>query len=108
LQHEQSDVFTRVLEELALVRENPDNIRRQIWPRPEDSQGRGNRETVVKRTPRPAPILSNLIFDAVDHQKGNDLPVLFRQRSQAILDPGKQGSLNLSPNGTYFQRTSLG
>ena len=71
-------------------------------------KGPDDRGPFVRRTPGSPPALSDLIPGPDNLQNGHDLPVLFRQRSQAILDPGKQGSLNAFPDRGKFLRTSWG
>ena len=71
-------------------------------------KGPGDRPPVVRRTSCPPPALSDLILDPDNLENRHDLSVLFRQRTQAILDPGKQGSLNASPDWGKFPRTSWG
>lgn len=69
-------------------------------------KGPTDRPPVVRRTPGPAPVLLDLILDPDDLEKGHDLAVLVRQRTQTILDSRKQGSLNASPDRGKLHRTS--
>jgi hypothetical protein len=62
-------------------------------------KGSGDRQPVVRRTPCPPSALSDLILDSDNLENRHNLSVFFRQRTDAILDTGKQGSLNASPDG---------